>query len=129
MTLPTDANVDFLVCDAVRQNPDGKFDLAGYFPTGEVQLDSATKLPVALNLTFVVVLKDGDGAFRPTVRIADPLGKELHAFEVPEFTKLPSQAYVMMMPVERIPIAHSGAYVISIEISGQVYRRSVRIFQ
>jgi len=129
MALPADANVDFLVCDAVRQNAEGKLDLAGYFPTAEVRLDPAAKLPVALNLTFVVVLKDGDGAFRPTVRIADPLGKELHAFEVPEFTKLPGQAYVMMMPVERIPIAHSGAYAISFEISGQVYRRNVRIFQ
>jgi hypothetical protein len=129
MALPTDANVDFLVCDGVRQNSDGKFDLAGYFPTGEVRLDPAAQLPVALNLTFVVVLKDGDGVFRPTVRIADPLGKVLHAFEVPEFEKLPGQAHVMMMPVERIPIAHSGVYAILFEISGQVYRRNVRIFQ
>lgn len=129
MALPTDANVDFLICDAVRQTPDGKLDLAGYFPTKEVRFDPAVKLPVALNLTFVVVLKDGDGVFRPTVRIIDPLGEELHAFEVPEFTKAANQAHIMMIPVERIPIAHSGAYVISIEISGQVYRRSVGIFQ
>jgi hypothetical protein len=129
MALPTDANIDFLVCEVVRQNPDGKFDLAGYFPTGEVRLDPAAQLPVALNLTFFVVLKDGDGAFRPTVRIADPLGPELHAFAVPEFTKLPGQAYVMMLPIERIPIVNLGAYSISFEFSGQVYRRSVRIFQ
>jgi hypothetical protein len=129
MPLPTDANVDFLVCDAVRQNAEGKLDLAGFFPTAEVRLDPAAKLPVALNLTFVVVLKDGDGMFRPTVRIADPLGKELHAFEIPEFKKLPGQDHIMMMPVERIPIANSGAYAISVEISGEMYRRSVRIFQ
>jgi hypothetical protein len=129
MPLRTDANVDFLVCDAVRQNAEGKLDLAGFFPTAEVRLDPAAKLPVALNLTFVVVLKDGDGMFRPTVRIADPLGKELHAFEIPEFKKLPGQAHIMMMPVERIPIANSGAYAISVEISGEMYRRSVRIFQ
>ena len=129
MALPTDANVDFLVCDAVRQNSEGKLDLAGYFPTAEVRLDPAAKLPVAVNLTFVFVLKDGDGAFRPTVRITDPLGKELHAFEVPEFRKPPEQAYVMMLPIGGIPIAHSGNYTISLEISGQIYRRSVRIFQ
>jgi hypothetical protein len=129
MTFPTDANVDFLVCDAVRQNPEGKLDLAGYFPTAEVRIDPAAKLPVALNLTFVVVLKDGSGAFRPTVRIADPLGKELHAFEVPEFSKLSGQAHVMMLPVAAIPIARSGAYQIAIEINGQTYRRSLRVFQ
>ena len=129
MPLPTDANIDFLVCDAVRQTPDGKLDLGGLYPTAEVRLDPAAKLPVALNLTFVVVLKDGDGTLRPTVRIIDPLGKELHAFEISEFSKAAGQAHVMMMPIERIPIATAGAYVISIEISGQVYRRSVRIFQ
>ncbi|HUI35151.1 MAG TPA: hypothetical protein VLX67_06485 [Stellaceae bacterium] len=129
MPLPTDANVDFLVCDAVRQTPDGKLDLAGFFPTGEVRLDPSAKLPAALNLTFVVVLKDGDGVFRPTIRISDPLGKELHAFEIPEFSKAAGQAHIMMLPVERIPIANAGAYTISFEISGQTYRRSVRIFQ
>jgi uncharacterized protein DUF6941 len=129
MPLPTDSNVDFLVCNAVRQTADGKLDLAGYFPTGEVKLDPAARLPVALNLTFLVVLKDGDGVFRPTVRIIDPLGKELHAFELPEFTKAPGQAHVMMMPVERIPVMNSGNYAIAIEIGGQTYRRTVRIFQ
>ena len=129
MALPTDANIDFLVCDAVRQNAEGKFDLAGYFPTAEVRLDPAAQLPVALNLTFFVVLKDGDGVFRPTVRIVDPLGKELHAFELPEFRKALGQAHVMMMPVEHIPVTNSGNYAISIEIGGQTYRRTVRIFQ
>lgn len=129
MAAPTDANVDFLVCDAVRQTPEGKFDLAGYFPTREVRLDPSTPLPVALNLTFVVVLKDGDGAFRPKVRIADPLGKELHAFEIPEFRKSADQAHVMMMPVERIPITNSGNYAVLVEISGQTYRRTVRVYQ
>ena len=32
MALPTDANVDLLFCDAVRQSADGKLDIAGYFP-------------------------------------------------------------------------------------------------
>jgi len=128
MPLPTDASVDFLVCDAVRQNAEGKFDLAGYFPTAEVRLDPAAQLPVALNLTFVVVLKDGDGVFRPTVRLTDPLGKELHAFEISEFRKAPGQAHVMMMPIERIPVTNSGNYAVSIEIGGQTYRRTVRIF-
>lgn len=129
MPLPTDSNVEFLVCDAVRQNPDGKFDIAGYFPTSEVRLDRAIELPVALNLTFLVVLKDGAGVFRPTVRIVDPQGNELHAFEMPEFEKVPDQGYVMMLPIERIPIAHTGAYTISIELSGQAYRRSVSVLQ
>lgn len=129
MELPTDANVNLLVCDAVRQTAEGKLDMAGYFPTSEVKLDPAAQLPVALNLTFVFVLKDGDGEFRPTFRIVDPLGKELHKFEVPEIKKLAGLAHVLMLPVGQIPIAHSGNYAISLEFNGRQYRRSVRIFQ
>jgi len=129
MPHPSDANVDLLVCDTVRQTPDGKFDLTGFFPTAEVKLDAAVPLPVAVNLTFVFVLKDGDGQFRSRLRIVDPLDRELHRYDYPEFRKTAHQAQVMMFPVERIPIANSGNYSIVLEIDGQPYRRTVRIFQ
>ena len=129
MALPTDDNVDLLVCDAVRQSPDGKIDIAGLYPTREVKLDPAAKLPAAVNLTFVFVLKDGDGSFRAIHRIFDPLGAELHKFEIASFTKPAGQAHVMMLPVGQIPIARVGNYQVSLEISGQDYRRPVRIYQ
>jgi hypothetical protein len=128
MALPTDANVDFLVCDAVRQGAEGKLDIAGYYPTRELKLNTVT-LPVSLNITFIFVLKDGEGRFRGTLRIGDPLGKELHRFELPAIDKVAGQAHAMMLPVAQIPIAHSGNYSVSLEIEGQAYRRSVRIFQ
>jgi hypothetical protein len=129
MTVPSDANVDFLICDGVRPAADGKIDIAGFYPTREVRLDPAATLPVTVNLTFVFVLKDGDGQFSAIFRIADPLGKELHKFEVNAFTKPPGVAHVMMLPVGLIPIAHSGNYAVSLEVGGQRYRRSVRIYQ
>jgi len=129
MPVPTDANVDLLVCDAVRQDPDGKFTLTGFFPTAEVKLDPAAPLPVALNLSFVFVLKDGDGRFHAIFRIVDPLGRELHRQEIPQFLKAAGQAHVLMLAVQRIPIGNSGNYSITLEIDGQPYRRSVRIFQ
>jgi hypothetical protein len=129
MALPTDANIDFLLCDAVRQNPDGKLDIAGYFPVKEVQIDAAAKLPAEINLTFVFVLKDGDGQFRTILRIVDPLGKELLRSELAEFKKLAGSPHLMMLPVTRIPISHAGNYEVSLEIDGERYRRPVRIFQ
>ena len=92
MALPTDANVDLLICDAAQQEPNGKLNLFGYFPVAEIKLGAGTPLPVALNLTFLFVLKDGDGQMRPVLRIVDPLGKELHRNELPEFRKLAGQA-------------------------------------
>jgi hypothetical protein len=129
MAFPTDEKIDLLVCDAVRQEADGKLSLTGFFPTAEVKLDAGTPLPVALNLTFVFVLKDGDGQFRATFRIVDPLGTELHRYEVPEFRKLPGQAHVMMLAVGRIPVAHSGNFAVLLEIGGERYRRALRIYQ
>ena len=129
MALPTDAKVDLLLCDGVRQNSDGKLDIAGFYPTGDVRVDPAANLPVAINLTFVFVLKDGEGQFSPVFRLADPLGKELHKFDVPAFRKPAGVAHVMMLPVGQIPIARAGNYGVSLEIGGQQYRRSVRVFQ
>jgi hypothetical protein len=129
MALPTDAKIDLLVCDAVRQEDDGKLSLSGFFPTAEVKLDPSVPLPVAVNLTFVFVLRDGDGQFRMTFRIADPLGREIHRYTVPEFRKSADQAHVMMLAVERIPIGNSGTYSILLDVDGEQYRRPVRIFQ
>jgi hypothetical protein len=129
MALPTDAKIDLILCDGVRPNPDGKLDLAGFYPTGEVQVDPTAKLPATINLTFVFVVRDGDGQFRPIFRIIDPLGKELHKYDVPEFKKPAHLSHVMMLPVALIPIARSGNYVVSLEFDGQHYRRQVRIFQ
>jgi hypothetical protein len=129
MALPTDAKVEFLVCDAIRQGAGGKLDIAGYYPTGEVKIDPAARLPAPLNLTFVFILKDGDGRFRGVFRIVDPLGNELHRFELPDIVKTADAGHAMMLPVAQIPIAHSGNYAICLEIDGQPYQRSVRIYQ
>ena len=129
MALPTDANVDLLLCDAVRQTPDGKLDLAGYFPVAEVKIDAGAKLPVHFNMTFVFVLKDGEGQFRAVMRIIDPLGKELHRYDVPDVKKLAGLHHVMMLPVRLIPFAHAGNYAICLDLDGREYRRSVRIYQ
>jgi len=129
MALPTDANIDFMICDAARQTADGKLDIAGYYPTGEVKIDPAAALPAAVNLTFVFILKDGDGRFRATHRIIDPLGKELHSFDLPEFTKPAGIRHAIFLPVAQIPIVNGGNYPIILELNGQAYRRTIRIYQ
>ena len=129
MTLPTDANVDFLLCDQVRQTPDGKLDLAGYFPVDEIKIDPSAQLPGEIHLSFVFVLKDGDGQFEAVLRLADPLGKELHEYRFEKFEKLAGFPHSVMLRVTRIPIIALGDYEVSLEIEGQRYRRPVKIYQ
>jgi uncharacterized protein DUF6941 len=129
MALPTDANIDLLICDAVRQTPDGKLDIAGYFPIPEVKLDPAAKLPVVINLTFVFVLKDGDGRYRPGFRLFDPMDKELHRGESGEFAKQPGFPGMVLLQIARIPVAVAGNYAIELRLGDGEYRRSFRIYQ
>ena len=129
MAVPSDANVELLLCDAVRQHSNGKLDLAGYFPVLEVRVDSSAPLPAAIDLTFVFVLKDGEGTFPAIFRIVDPLGEELHHHNIAKVDKTAGAPHVMMLPVTRIPTTRAGNFEISLEIAGERYRRQVRIFQ
>jgi hypothetical protein len=129
MALPTDANIDFIICDAVRQSPDGKLDIAGFFPVLEVKLDGSAPLPAAINLTFIYVIKDGDGRFRGTFHIFDPLGKELHLQDINPFDKQAGKIHLIMLQVTRIPVYKGGNFAVVLKIEGEEYRRLVRIFQ
>src|SRR5579862_4681455 len=129
MALPTDANVDFLVCDEVQQEPDGKINLIGLYPTREVRIEAGVKLPATLNLAFVFVLQDGEGHFRPVFRLADPLGRELHKSAVPDIRKLAGTGHTVSMNITTIPIMNFGVYSAILEIEGQRFQRDVRIFQ
>lgn len=129
MALPTDENIDLLLCDAVRRTPEGKLDLAGYFPIHQVKLDAGVPLPVAINMTFVFVIKDGEGRFKGTLRLFDPLDRELHTQDLEEFTKDAVAPHIIMLQINRIPIERSGNFTIVLEVGGQEYRRPVRIFQ
>jgi hypothetical protein len=129
MALPSDPNVELMMCDAARMKPDGKLDIAGYFPIPEVKLDPNTPLPGAINMTFIFVVRDGDGIFRAAFRLLDPLGAELHRQEIREFTKTPGQPHLIILAINRIPIVKSGDFCALLEIAGQEYRRAVHIFQ
>jgi hypothetical protein len=129
MALPTDANIHLLLCDAVGQRPDGKLDIAGYFPVPEVKLDPAAKLPAAIDLTFVFVLKDGDGKYRPRFRLLDPMGKELHRGESGEFVKQPGFPGMVVFPIRLIPVVVAGNYAVELRLGDGEYRRSFRVFQ
>jgi len=129
MALPTDANIELVLCDSARAKPDGKLDITGYYPFPSVKLDPSAPLPAAINLTFLFVIKDGDGQFRGRFRILDPHGGELHRYEIREFTKQPGLPHLVILTVNRIPIVSSGDFCALLEIEGQEYRRMVQIFQ
>lgn len=129
MVLPTDANVELVLCDTVRRTPDGKLDIAGYFPIHQVKLDPSVPLPVAINMTFVFVVKDGEGRFKGVFRLDDPLDHELHRSDLDEFTKTAAAPHVIMLQINRIPIERSGNFSVVLEIGGREFRRPMRIFQ
>ncbi|HXC29209.1 MAG TPA: hypothetical protein VNV38_14730 [Stellaceae bacterium] len=129
MALPSDTHVEMLLCDDVRFTPGGKLDITGYFPIPEIQLASDVQLPGAINLSFLFILRDGEGTFRGSFRILDPLGGELHRHEVVEFTKRTAGPHLIMFKVNSIPIARWGSFTALLEIGGGEYRRPIRVSQ
>ncbi|HYM71714.1 MAG TPA: hypothetical protein VET89_01945 [Stellaceae bacterium] len=129
MALPTDENVDFLVCDVAQQRPDGKIDLTGFYPTGEIKVDPNAQLPASMNLAFVFVLKDGAGDFRVSFRLYDPLGKELTHNPLPNIKKPSDQGQTLWVNLGQIPVVNLGHYAVELAIDDQRYRRTIRIIQ
>lgn len=129
MALPTDGNVDLLVCDVARQDPDGKMSLIGFYATGEIRIDPNAQLPAELNLAFVFILKDGDGDFRLSFRLYDPLGKELTHNPLPNIRKPAGQGQVVFVNLNQIPVANLGSYAVELGIDDMRFRRTIRITQ
>lgn len=129
MALPTDAHVEMVLCDDVRFSPGGKLDIVGYFPMPEIKLAADVQLPGAINLSFLFVIRDGEGMFRGSFRLLDPLGGELHRHEVAEFSKRADGPHLIMFKINAIPIARWGSFTALLEIGGEEYRRPIRISQ
>jgi hypothetical protein len=129
MAPPTDANVDFLVCDEARQEPDGKINLLGLYPSREIRLNPEAQLPVGLNLGFVFVLRDGDGEFSASFRIADPLGKELLNHALPDFKKTAGQGHALSLNVRAIPVLTLGNYTAELCAGDLRFCRTIRVMQ
>jgi hypothetical protein len=129
MALPTDANIDLVLCDSVLRTRDGKLDIAGYFPIHQIKLDASVPLPAAFNITFAFIIKDGEGRFKGVFRLIDPLNRELHRQELEEFTKDAIAPHVIMLQINRIPVERSGNFTAVLEMGGQEYRRPIRVFQ
>jgi hypothetical protein len=129
MALPADTHVEMVLCDDVRFSPGGKLDITGYFPLPEIKLAADVQLPGAINLSFLFVIRDGDGTFRGSFRILDPLGGELHRHEVAEFAKHAGSPHLIMFKINAIPITRWGSFTALLEIGGHEYPRPIRISQ
>jgi hypothetical protein len=129
MALPTDSGIELLLCDSVRPTPEGKLDIIGFFPLPEILLDPSTPLPASMDLTFLYIIRDGEGPLGGAFRIIDPLGGEVHRHEIPEFNKLSAGPHLLMYPIMRIPIKRSGSFTAVLELAGAEYRRSIKISQ
>jgi hypothetical protein len=129
MALPTDPNVDLLICDSAQHEPSGKINLTGLYPTPEIKIDPNAQLPAHLNLAFVFILKDGDGDFPISVRIADPLGKELFSQALPNIKKVAGQGYAVSLNLQAIPIQKFGSYAVELGVGDRSFSRTMRVFQ
>jgi hypothetical protein len=101
----------------------------GFFPTAEVKLDPSASLPAMFPLAFVFVVQDGDGPLQFVCRILDPLGREVMTGVLPSTNKAANEGYTVSINIMNFVASMLGRYKVILNINGQDFERTVRVFQ
>ncbi len=124
MQLPSDAAVQFVLCEAAREEKGGKISLLGVYPDRKVLLPPDTKFPVAMQLALVFLLLDGEGPFNGTLSVNSSGGEPLlSGAALPNIEKASDAAGTVMINVAPFPIVGFGRIEIILTLEGQEFRR------
>jgi hypothetical protein len=125
--LPRDEHVWFLVAQAIRSDGDGKMSLFGFLGTERVVIASAT-LPAVLPVTFMFLLREGEGSFAADFSIRDPGGRVVHREELPPAQKpLSTENHGIAVTMAPLVVSAFGTYRIILRLDGKKYRRDFTI--
>ena len=124
MQLPSDAGVQFILCEAAREEKGGKITLLGVYPDRKLLLPPETKFPVPMQLAFVFFLLDGEGPFNGTLSVNTPNGEPmLTDAALPNILKTPDSAGTIVIGVAPFPIIGFGRNEAVLALDGQQYHR------
>ena len=93
---PSDASVQFLICESVREETGGKATLLGYMGGGTILVPRGTIFPVGIQLGMVFVLVDGEGKFRASLEAIGPNGVKLGETAMPDVMKSRGRNHMIM---------------------------------
>jgi hypothetical protein len=126
-SFPTDSATLFLVCEIVRQEPEGKVTLIGVFTAGDilVPLETALSLP---SLGILFVFKDGEGKFSCTMSMFSPSGHVIiDKIKLADVEKQRESAHNLVLNFSPFQTAEFGTFRVVIQLNDRSYERTFQI--
>src|ERR1700733_13771854 len=125
--LPRDEQLWFLVAQSVRNEGDGRMSLLGFFGTERITLATAT-LPATLPVTFIFLLREGEGSFAADFAIRDPDGQIVYEEDLPPAQKpLSTENHGIAVTMAPLVVPAFGTYRITLRLDGKRYKRDFTI--
>jgi hypothetical protein len=125
--LPRDEHVWFLVAQSIRNEGDGKMSLLGFFGTERIVIATAT-LPAVLPVTFIFLLREGEGSFAADFSIRDPSGQIVHEEDLPPAQKrFSTENHGIAVTIAPLVVPAFGIYRIILRLDGKRYKRAFTI--
>ncbi|MBK6672419.1 MAG: hypothetical protein IPG49_02695 [Proteobacteria bacterium] len=106
----------FIVCDDVRPELLGKFQLLGWFPGGGITIHKNSAIegawePVLQTLAIVFVLEGGNGSYPAGFALESPSGVPIATINMPSISLLPDGVSTVICKGGPIKIPEFGRYV------------------
>ena len=124
---PTNAKVDFLACESVREETRGKLTLMGYLAGSAINIPTSATMPAQIPLAIIYVLLDGEGKFNCKLRIGLPTRKDVKDLDLPEINKVPDKYHTVTINFLSFEIPEAGEYKFELVLDDEVYERSIRV--
>jgi hypothetical protein len=126
--LPTDASIQFLVCESAREGKDNKISLLGIFPDRNLRLPADARFPAAFPVTLVFFVLDGEGLFNGTVEIKTSVSQEPPiSASLPNLQKAADQPATITLAFMPFIAAGFGIYEVILTLNGQKYTRTFEV--
>jgi hypothetical protein len=122
--LPTDASIQFFICDTAREDKDSKVSLLGIYPDRNVHLPADARFPAAFSLALVFFLLDGEGNFNGTVEIKSSVPQQPPiSGTLPNIQKAASQPATILVAFMPFIAAGFGTYEVILTLNNHSYTR------
>jgi hypothetical protein len=121
---PSDAQINLVIADDVRQEVNSKISLSGYYVANSMNVkDLGSSVP----LTFLVVVLEGEGTFKFKMDFFAPSGNPIFQGPEAEFIKEPGKASVSIAKFGNFPVSAVGKYRIDMYFDGKKFSRELTV--
>jgi len=123
---PSDAQVNLLVADDVRQELNKKISLSGFYPANKLNVKDLGA-NIVIPLAFIVIVTGGEGTFKFKIDFLLPSGVILFQGPEVDLIKEPRLTAISLTKVIAFPLTVIGDYTINLYFDGKKYSRTLEV--